>query len=63
MFQHLKKEEYLLECGEFEGSFILTLIIKQLLSIAYLYAGVAQLVEQKTLNLLVVGSNPSAGTK
>ena len=26
-------------------------------------AGVAQLVEQKTLNLLVVGSNPSAGTK
>ena len=26
-------------------------------------AGVAQLVEQETLNLLVVGSNPSAGTK
>ena len=25
-------------------------------------AGVAQLVEQETLNLLVVGSNPSAGT-
>jgi hypothetical protein len=25
-------------------------------------AGVAQLVEQETLNLLVVGSSPSAGT-
>jgi hypothetical protein len=26
------------------------------------FAGVAQLVEQETLNLLVVGSSPSAGT-
>ena len=28
----------------------------------YFDAGVAQLVEQETLNLLVVGSSPSAGT-
>ena len=34
-----------------------------LLKAKILGAGVAQLVEQKTLNLLVVGSNPSAGTK
>ena len=34
-----------------------------LLNAKLLGAGVAQLVEQKTLNLLVVGSNPSAGTK
>ena len=34
-----------------------------LLDAKLLGAGVAQLVEQKTLNLLVVGSNPSAGTK
>lgn len=33
------------------------------MSILSWFAGVAQLVEQKTLNLLVVGSNPSAGTK
>ncbi len=33
------------------------------MSILSWFAGVAQLVEQKTLNLLVVGSNPSARTK
>ena len=46
----------------------MTLRRKRLVSITLLKAkllgaGVAQLVEQKTLNLLVVGSNPSARTK
>ena len=44
-------------------SFALTLVRKRLLLQTLLDAGLAQLVEQLTLNQLVRGSSPRPGTK